>query len=129
MSAAFNALIKRIKAVEGLPQATAKIAAPLVQECIRKNAAAGLDPEGKPWLPTQKGERALRNVGEHITAKAVGSHVITTLEGVEVFHNAGVKGGVPQRRILPDRKDVPAFVKKAVEQAANEAFAKLTGAT
>lgn len=125
-NAAFDDFVARLGRLSGLPEATAKEAAPLVEEALKRFAEAGLDPNGKPWKQKKGGGRPLEHAADAINVVAKGAKVIATLNGVEVFHNYGVKGGAPKRQILPDG-EIPPHVAEALGTAASKAFDRIMG--
>jgi hypothetical protein len=120
----FDELRAMLERLGGLAEATAKEAAPLVDEAIKETVAGGQAPDGTPWAAKKGGGRALVHAADRIQTRAFGTVVRTTLTGVEIFHNFGA--GVPRRQILPDPGTVPPKVEAALRKAAARAFEKLT---
>lgn len=120
-------MIASFRGLSQLDRRAAELAAPRLEEAIRRTAAAGTTPEGEPWAPTKKGGRAMRGAAGHITAKAYGSTVRIKLETADVFHHYGRGETEPRRRVIPDPGTRPAAVDAAVKAATAEAFAELTG--
>ena len=123
---ALSALIARFRSLGRLPADAAKLAAPLVEEAVKATAAAGTTPDGKAWAPRKDGGRPLVHAADALSAKAVGSTIVVTLTGPEVFHNAG-NGHVEKRQILPDGgaglpKNVAAALTKASKLAFDDAM-------
>jgi hypothetical protein len=121
-----EAILADLRRLDGLAQATAKLAAPLVEVALRSTAAAGQTPDGKAWQPKKNGGAPLEHAAEHITVKAFGTVLRGTLSGPDVFHHFG-GGRNPRRPILPDPGTIPPQVEAALRKAADEAFAKATG--
>lgn len=104
----------------------AKRAAPLVEEALRSTAAAGTAPDGTPWQPLKKGGgQAYRDAAKGITVKAFGLTIRATLKGHAVFGHYG-GGRNPRRPVLPDPGTIPPHVARALERAADQAFAEAT---
>lgn len=127
MGADFDAIIAQVRAFGDFASEVAKEAAPLVEEAIKKTAAAGTDINGRPWKPKADGGRPLVHAADAVTVKANGPTVIATLSGVEVFHHEGT-GRLPRRPILPDAgAGMPEAITRACEEAASRVFARKTG--
>lgn len=114
----------KFAALEVLPAEVAKLAAPLVEEALRATAREGTAPDGTPWQKKKGGGDPLVHAADHISTRAVGTVVLSTLSGVDVFHNYGA--GVPRRPILPDPGTIPPKVEAALRKAADLAFEKAT---
>lgn len=112
----------RFAALSTFPEDVAKIAAPLVEEALKKTAAAGTDPLGKPWVRKKDGGAPLVHAAEHIATTAIGPVVRSTLTGPDVFHHFGA--GVPRRPILPDPGTIPPGVEQALRKAVDIAFGR-----
>lgn len=113
--------IDRIKSLKLMPQRVAQRAAPLVEQALKKNAAAGLDPFGRAWKLKKDGGKALKNVAAKISATANKTSVVVTLTGPDVFHHRGTKKD-PRRQVLPSSNEVPDVVAAALEEAARIEF-------
>lgn len=102
-------------------------AAPGVQAAARATAAAGTDPYGTPWAATKKGSAPLQNAAGAISAVVSGTTtalIVLVLKGFYVFHDAGVKDGAPQRKILPDRaKGIPTKILDVIRTSARKIVA------
>lgn len=109
-----------IGALDTLTERAAKEAAPLVEEAVRKTAAAGKDPYGNTWPQKKDGGRPLANAADHVHARAIGSSVEISLDGPEAWHNVGA-GGRPVRQVIPD-VEIPDPVADAIDQGASRAF-------
>ena len=116
-------LVSRLKGLADFEEEVARVAAPMIQEAVRKRAASGVDAYGKPIAPKKDGSRALANVADNIAVRVVGGVVQIVLTGGAVFHQhaKGSSDSRPQRRVLPDAGDgVPDWIadlmRKAVEQ-------------
>lgn len=120
---ALATFISRIRALENFDHDVATEAAPLVEAAQRKQAAAGVTPDGKAWTPTEKGDRALKNVAAALTARAVAGTVQVILKGVEVFHDKG-NARLPKRQILPVAGELPKYLADAMHEGARRAFEK-----
>jgi len=128
-NAALESMIARMRGLEGFEAAVAREAAPLVEAAARQTAAAGTDPAGAAWAPKKSGGRALANAATKITAVPRGARVDIVLEGVEVYHQHGVEGGPPKRKIIPDVGDpVPPAIAAALHEGASRVFARTMGA-
>ena len=110
--------------LETFTERAAQEAAPLVEEAIRKTAAAGKDPYGNAWPQKKDGGRPMVHAADHVHARAVGSYVEISVDGPEAWHNQGA-GGRPVRQVIPD-VEIPDTVAAAVEQGAARAFDALT---
>jgi hypothetical protein len=119
-------MISSLRKLGKAPADVAKEAAPLVEKALRATAAAGTDPEGRAWAPRKRGGgRVLVNAAAAISTKAIGPLVVTTLEGVEVFHQHSKSH---QRRIIPDGgAGTPESVAAAIDEAASRVFARAMG--
>jgi hypothetical protein len=120
----FDAMLTSLRAVEDLAEETARRAAPRIEASLRVTAAAGRAPDGTPWPARKDGGRPLTHAADHITAKAIGHVVRATLTGPDVWHHFG-GGRNPRRQVLPDPGTVPPNVRKALDEAAAEAFGQL----
>ena len=124
-----NELLESFAALGTLPEDAAKLAVPYVDKAVKATAAAGTDPDGRPWPEKKGGGRALVNAAAALSTKALGPVVQVTLVGPEVIHNFG-DTRVPRRQILPDGgAGIPANVGAALEHAAADAFRAATGGT
>jgi hypothetical protein len=125
---ALDDFVRSLRALGHVDADAARLAAPLVEAAVKRTAAAGTDPDGKPWLPKKDGGRALEHAADHVTAKAVGTTVVVTLVGPDVLHNSGTKR-VPKRQIIPDGgAGIPKSVTAALTEGAARAFEKTMGA-
>lgn len=125
---ALDDMIARLRELAGptVGSRVAAKAAPLVGAALKKTAAAGTTPDGRPWKPKLDGGRALVNAAAAIDAKASGNFVIATLSGPTVFHHLGL-GHKPVRQVLPDSGTVPDGVRQAAVEAAAKVFREITG--
>src|SRR5262245_46050013 len=92
----FAALDKMIATLRSMPQ-FAKEAAPEIAKAalasIQRELAAGNDPQtGTPWPLKKDGSRALKNAAKAVSVTTVGSTIILTATGPEVFHHFGAQG-------------------------------------
>jgi len=127
-AAGFAALDRRIAAVRALPELR-KQAAPDVADALerelRRQIAAGTDPDGKPWPLTQDGRKALATAAKSLRVASLGSTVIARLVGhVARHHNARARGGV-ERRILPSQLTAP--IKRLVADVLRRHFREALG--
>jgi len=121
-----SAYVARLRRLRELAALAAKIAAPRIEAQLKASAAAGTTPDGTPWAPRARGGRALANAGAAISVAALGTTVIVTLSGPEVYHQHG-SGHVPKRAIIPDSGTLPAPTARLVDESAREAFSRLMG--
>jgi len=98
---ALDRMIASLRSLSTLPKDAAAAGAPLVEAELRATAAAGQAPDGTPWAPRKKdGGRAMANAANAITVRAVGTTILITLRGPEVYHHFGA-AGKPPRRVIP----------------------------
>lgn len=105
--------------LERLSERAAVEAAPLVEDAVRKTAAAGKDPYARRWPQKKDGGRPMVHAADHVHANAAGPYVVISVDGPDAWHNAGVRGVV--RQVIPD-VEIPAGVAAAVETGAARAF-------
>lgn len=118
------ASLRRLKANAG--EEIAKESAAGVEEALRANAAAGVDPEGRAWAPRKDGKRALANAASAIFVTAKGAVLELVLRGKYIYHQRGA--GVPERRILPDGgAGIPPILLRPIEAAARRVIARAMG--
>lgn len=86
-------MIESVRRLADLPEAAAKLAAPVVLKVAQDFAKAGTTPYGEAWPAKKDGGRALANADKALSCDAVGSIVRLNLKGVEVIHNYGTKLG------------------------------------
>jgi hypothetical protein len=106
-STAFHRLrrqIDRVRSLGELPEAIAAEAATELDRQLRQQIAAGQGPDGKPWQPTADGRTPLRNAGDGLTVRAVGSVVLARLTGSAVRHHLGTARGRIKRQVLPSAR-------------------------
>jgi hypothetical protein len=121
--AALDRMIQACRELAILPQVAAPIVAQKVAEELRRTASAGLTPNGKPWAPRKvDGGRAMKDAAKAIAVKAIGTVVLITLTGPEVFHHFGA-GGKPVRQVIP-RGGFPAKLGNAIRLGFVEPFRK-----
>ena len=120
--------IERLKKLGGpsMPAEVAKALAPKVDAEIKRTAAAGQDPMGKPWPLKKDGGQALVHAAEHISTEALGNVCVTTLEGPDVFHHKGL-GGKPRRQVIPERLSMSSKLREVMVDGAKEVFRRITG--
>ncbi|WP_438041441.1 hypothetical protein [Sorangium sp. So ce128] len=99
--AALERMISAAQEFARLPELAAPLAAQKVGEELHRTASAGQAPDGTPWAVRKvDGGRALKNAAKAIAVKAIGTVILITLTGPEVFHHFGA-GGKPVRRVIP----------------------------
>ena len=113
--------IDRLNTLGDLPTEVAKEVAPVLDAEIRKNIAAGVDPEGKPWQLTKDGKKPLTNAGAALTVRAISSVVQAKLEGHVALHHIGSARGNVRRQILPSSR-LPQPMTAAVKTVAVRRF-------
>jgi len=122
---ALDAMIARLRSLEGMPRDVAEEIAPLLLEDVRKTAAAGTTYDGEPWAPTKSGGRPLVNAAAHLSSRVLGTVAQVVLKGIDVVHNRGTKR-IPTRRILPDAgAGMPPRATAIARDAAARAFARI----
>ena len=117
-------MIAELDSLETFDERSARLAAPKLEEAVRSQARAGLDPNGKPWPLKKDGSRALVNAAARVRAIAVGPRVDLIVDGPEYYHQT-VKpdGTLPQRKIIPSVGDaLPPALQAAIEEASSEAL-------
>lgn len=85
---------------------------------LQRTITAGTDADGKPWAPTQDGQKPLQNASAAVSVMPVNKTIYITLTGVEARHHRGrVKGG-RKRAIIPEQRipDAMADAMRAVLQ-------------
>lgn len=122
----FDAIQAALRELGRLPEQAAKIAAPLVEAALRETAVAGRAPDGTAWTPRKDGGAPLTHAADHITVNASGPLVRAVLTSPDVFHHFG-GGRNPRRPVLPDPGSIPPAVARALERAAEQAFARAVG--
>lgn len=95
----------------------ARLAAPAIEAAAKKNVAAGMDPEGKPWKAKKDGSQPLKNAAAHVSATANGTVVELVVEGVEAYHQRFKEDGAhPRRQLIPDEGDpIPPYIADALD--------------
>lgn len=125
---ALDAMIARAKALRVAGEQIAKEAAPLVEAALKKTAAAGESPDGKPWIPTKDGREPLAHAADAIEVKALGETVVVKVKGHHVFHQRGT-GRLPKRPIIPEGgATIPEVVRGAMLEASHRVFERVMGA-
>lgn len=103
-AAALNKQIAKLRALAATSLQLAPKVAEACLEVIAENVAAGRGPDGVPWKLTEAGDLALRgSPRKGLSAVALGSRVVITLDGSRVFHHRGQTRGNVERPILPTR--------------------------
>ncbi len=116
--ARLNEMLEALRDLHELQERVAKLSAPRIEQAVRAQAAAGLDPEGRPWAPTKDGRRPLAHAANAIHVDALGGVVVIVLTGKEVFHHFGA-ARVAARRIIPD-SEVPERIRRIIADVAAE---------
>jgi hypothetical protein len=122
-----DAMIQKIKAVGLIPKEVAPQVADALRAEITKNIAAGVDPGGKPWKLTEKGEKPLKNAAASLDVKAVGTVVLAKLTGPVALHHLGAARGHIRRQVLPSSR-LPQPMTQAIKAVLTKAFKAKTGA-
>jgi hypothetical protein len=103
---------------------------PIAQETLghlRGTASAGTTPEGKPWAPTKKGERALENAASQISVRVAGLNLVITLSedgGHATWWHWGTRGIGPRYVIPVDI--IGEKLGKAIDRGAASRFVAIT---
>ena len=84
---------------DSIPEMT-KSLVPVVESEAAEAVQGQRSMDGVGWAPTKSGKRALAGAMKAITVKAVGTVILITMRGHEVFHQFGFRG-TPARPILP----------------------------
>lgn len=95
-------LIARVRKLATLPAEVAPEVADVVLAELQRTIAAGTDPLGQPWQPTQRGTQPLQNAAQHVFVAPVGDVVWIRLTGIEVRHHSGTARGRVRRQVVPD---------------------------
>lgn len=103
---------------------TAKEAAKPIEASVKATAAAGMTPDGKPWEPTKAGTPPLQHAADAVSAEAVGATVVVKVTGYHALHHRGIKGGAPQRQIIPIG-NIPPGVLAAARNAAIRVYRRM----
>lgn len=153
----FAAVLSALDHVADLAVETAKRAEEPVRLALAATARAGESPTGEEWAPRQDGSQALPLAGASIALARSGPRLKATIGMPYVYHQHGAGGSSqtkeakrhrartakaqaasgkkskfhsPRRQILPAPGDpMPPRVRKAVDEAAREAFEHLTTGT
>ncbi|WP_437647860.1 hypothetical protein [Sorangium sp. So ce362] len=124
--AALERMISACQELARLPERAAPLAAQKVGEELRRTASAGQAPDGTPWAPRKAdGGRAMANAAKAITVKAIGTVILITLHGPEVFHHFGAQGK-PARPVIP-RGSLPSKLGNAIRLGFVEPFSRVRG--
>ncbi|WP_437623383.1 hypothetical protein [Sorangium sp. So ce1151] len=124
--AVLERMIAACKELERLPEHAAPIAARKVHEQLQRTANAGQTPDGTPWALRKKdGGRAMVNAAKAIAVRAIGTVILITLTGPEVFHHFGAQGKEP-RRVIP-QGSLPAKLGNAIRLGFVEPFSRVRG--
>lgn len=119
--AALDAHIARIRALPELGRRAAPEVAEAIKLELQRQIAAGVDPEGNPWVQTEDGRKPLATAADALTVGAQGSTVIMRLRGHIARHHLGrVKGGIV-RRVLPTTT-IPAPLARVITRVLAERF-------
>lgn len=125
-----DAMIAKLRSLRGMVERSAPEVAEALDSEIKKNITAGVAPDGTPWKPKKDGGKPLQNAGKAVTTKAVGTVVLSRVDGVEARHHLGaVKGSSKAnwlaRPILPSRR-IPKPVTTAIHKILISEFEKTT---
>ena len=124
-----RAMVEAIRALGRLPEDAAKLGAPVIEDLSKRQARAGVAPDGQPWAPrVRDGKPALAYAAAFIKASAIGTIIQLTLAFPYSLHNFGA-GHAEKRKILPSggSGSMPAAFGQALLKAAREAFLKIVG--
>jgi hypothetical protein len=126
-----DAMLAKLRALPGMAERSAPEIAKALDGEIRRTIAAGTSPDGTPWKPTKDGRAPLRNAGEALTTRAIGTVVLARLDGVEARHHLGAIRGSSKsnwlaRPILPSNR-IPTPVTTAIHTVLKTEFAKTAG--
>ncbi len=92
--------IADLRSTKGIGKALAPQLAPIVKAEVDAAIAAGHGLDGTPWPARKDGGKPLVNAAKAVSVRAIGSAIVITLTGPEVFHQFGA-GSLPVRAILP----------------------------
>jgi hypothetical protein len=98
--AQLDEMIRRIRSIPQLVTEAAPEVADTFRAQLHQQVASGRAPDGSAWKPTKGGKQPLVNAAKAIAVRAVGTVILATLSGHEVFHHYGTKVQ-PKRQILP----------------------------
>lgn len=118
--------IRRLRALAGFGAASAKAVARAVKVEARKQIAAGLGPDGRPLQLTKDGRQPLKNAGEVITVRAVGTTVIMVVKNHHARHHLGFAKGKVVRQLIPTDK-LPDTMTKAITKVVTGEFEQIMG--
>lgn len=98
----FAALDGFIERVRSMPDAVrAYDVAPAVEAEVKRQIAAGTDPDGTAWQPTKRGEKPLATAATSVGVAGVGKTILIRVWGHVARHHLGrAKGGI-ERPIIP----------------------------
>lgn len=113
-----RSMIRRLRAF-GQGAEVAREAAPLIEQALKATAAAGTDPDGKPWKSKKDGSRALPDAADALTVTPGAMLVTIRVRGGEAVQN---RFGF--RRMLPRRKQIPKAIYAALREGAARAWKK-----
>jgi hypothetical protein len=124
--AALDAMIAKLRKLPKIAELAAQESEPLVEAVMRKTAAAGTDPGGKPWPLKKDGDRALPAAASAVVVQAIGTVLRVSIVGRGyVVQNYLTKN---RRQQLPDADNVPKAITEALVEGSRRAFAKAMGA-
>jgi hypothetical protein len=126
--AGFSSLEDMIARLRGLPKAIEAEASRIAQAAkseIDSALAEGHGAGGEAWIPRKDGSRPLVHAAQAVASKAVGTVLLFTLTGPEVWHHFGTRH-TPKRPILPI-KSLPASMGAAIKRGLVEVFQKRVG--
>lgn len=123
--AAIDDMISRLRGFPESIRAEAPGLAKAVQRELEADIAAGRAPDGSTWPLRKGGGKALANAAAKLTGAAIGTVLLFTLRGAEVWHNFGTRH-VPKRQILPS-SGLPTNLAVAIKKGVVEVFKSKVG--
>jgi len=123
--AQLDEIIRRVRSIPGLVQEAAPEVANALRVHLEQRIAAGQAPDGSGWKPTKDGRKPLAGAARALSVRAVGTVILATLTGHEVFHHYGTKH-VPKRQILP-ADSLPADLHTALKTGLVRRFRERVG--
>lgn len=124
-SGQLDEMIRRIRSIPRLAAEAAPEVADALRAQLGQQVAAGQAPDGSAWKPTKDGRKPLAGAAKAIAVRAVGTVVLATLGGHEVFHHFGTER-TPKRQILPFGS-LPADLATAIRAGLVRRFRRQTG--
>ncbi|HSC88274.1 MAG TPA: hypothetical protein VLC09_13420 [Polyangiaceae bacterium] len=122
-----DGLIAKCRSVGEIGKAAAPEIADAFEVDLRRQVAAGTDPNGNAWKPTRDGEQALQDAAQSVGVAPVGSSVVIRVWGPTARHHRGRgKGGI-RRQVIPSGKLPERLAVIAGEKLQSAAHAHFTG--